>query len=404
MKAIMYGGGNIGRGFIGALLAKSGYRVTFVDVVEPVVNTLNGQGRYPVRIVLGGGRFRDEWIENVGALNGNDTEAVSEAIAEADIMATAVGVNVLRFIAPNIAAGLKKRFVRTDRPLNILICENLLDANKLLASLIKANLTAEEQALFDAHVGMVETSIGRMVPVQTEQMKDGEPLRVCVEAYAFLPVDKAAFVGDIPALAGLVPYAPFDFYIERKLFVHNMGHAVCAYLGGYAGAEYIADAIAVPEIRLLTENAMLESALALGKAFHAPMDALLLHIEDLLGRFANTDLHDTCARVGGDPKRKLGPADRLVGASRLCLEQGVYPAFISAGTAGALYRYLHESGEAQGRENAANALAALAGETAGGELMRAVLPFYELLLSGEPIGAVRLAADRLRKDNLGSVI
>ena len=35
-KAIMYGGGNIGRGFIGMLLSASGYEVTFVDVAEPV--------------------------------------------------------------------------------------------------------------------------------------------------------------------------------------------------------------------------------------------------------------------------------------------------------------------------------------------------------------------------------
>ena len=36
MKAIMYGAGNIGRGFIGALFAQSGYDVSFIDVAKPV--------------------------------------------------------------------------------------------------------------------------------------------------------------------------------------------------------------------------------------------------------------------------------------------------------------------------------------------------------------------------------
>ena len=41
MKAVMYGAGNIGRGFIGALFAQSGYQVSFVDVVEATVQALN---------------------------------------------------------------------------------------------------------------------------------------------------------------------------------------------------------------------------------------------------------------------------------------------------------------------------------------------------------------------------
>ena len=176
-QAVMYGGGNIGRGFIGALLSQSGYQVTFIDVAEAVVSALQEKNTYPVRIVSSEAH-EDMWIETVTAVNGNDMEAASEAIANCDIMATAVGARILKFIIPNIVAGLRKRWAAKGGPLNIIICENLMDANLVIEGMIKEQLTEEEKAIFDETVGLVEASIGRMVPVQTEEMKDGEPKRV----------------------------------------------------------------------------------------------------------------------------------------------------------------------------------------------------------------------------------
>ena len=179
-KAVMYGGGNIGRGFIGATFSQAGFHVTFVDVAEPVVKALQEKNTYPVRYVSNEGH-EDVWIQNVTAVDGKDTEAVADAIAQCDIMATAVGVRVLPWIVPNIVAGLRKRWAEGRGELNIIICENLMNANHILEGMLKEQLTAEECALLDKTVGLVEASIGRMVPVQTEEMKDGDPLRVCVE-------------------------------------------------------------------------------------------------------------------------------------------------------------------------------------------------------------------------------
>jgi mannitol-1-phosphate 5-dehydrogenase len=297
----------------------------------------------------------------VRAVDGNDAEAVSGAIAAADIMATAVGANILKFIAPNIAAGLRLRFGASARPLDILICENLMDADKVFADLIKGSLAGGEQALFDERVGMVEASIGRMVPVQTAEMKDGDPLRVCVEQYGFLPVDKDAFKGDIPKIKGLFPYSPFGLYLRRKLYVHNLGHAVCAFLGLFTGETYIHEAMDNSDIQLLAKNAMLESAEALAAEYGAPAAELLRHIDDLLHRFANRALGDTCARVGADTGRKLGPSDRLIGAAHFCLAHGVMPVYISVGAAAALHRHLLDSHLAQTGENADMALREVAG-------------------------------------------
>lgn len=403
MKAVMYGGGNIGRGFIGALFAQSGYEVTFIDVAEPVIKALQEKHRYPVRYVSSNG-YEDRWIERVTAVNGNDQDAAAEAIADCDIMATAVGARILKFIVPNLVSGLRKRWAQTDRPLNIVICENLMDANKVLEGLLKAQLTEAECRKFEETVGLVEASIGRMVPVQTDEMKAGEPMRVCVEGYGFLPVDKAAFKGEIPKIQNMVPFAPFDFYIKRKLFVHNMGHATCAYLGGLLDLEYIYQAIDVPDVRIIVQNAMLESAMALTKKYGASGEELQRHVTDLLYRFTNASLKDTCQRVGGDPARKLGPDDRMIGSSKLAVSVGITPVYIAIGAAAGLVRYLREADMDCTAENAVRVLTEVSQLEPDAPLTKLIVDNFAQIVQGCTIADLRRSAEQRKHDSQGAVI
>ena len=344
-------------------------------------------------------------MENVTAVNGNDTEAASDVIANCDIMATAVGARILKFIVPNIVAGLRKRWAMGNKPLNIIVCENLMDANLVVEGMIKEQLTEEECEKFDETVGLVEASIGRMVPVQTEEMKDGEPMRVCVERYGFLPTDKAAFKGGVPEIKNMVPFAPFDFYIKRKLYVHNMGHATCAYLGDLLELQYIYQSIDVADVRILVQNAMLESAMALSQKYGVALEDIVLHITDLLNRFTNAALLDTCARVGGDPGRKLSPDDRLIGSSALALECGVTPAYIAVGAAAGVHRYIKEAeGMEQGMEAAKQVLSQVSKLDADGKLAGMILAMYEKILSGATVADLRRSADAVKADSLGAII
>jgi mannitol-1-phosphate 5-dehydrogenase len=399
----MYGAGNIGRGFIGPLFRKSGYEIVFIDVAEHLIEALNARREYPVRIVSESGH-EDMTIDQVSIINGYDTNAVVNAIADADIMATAVGVNVLKHIVPNLVAGIRKRFTVTDRSLNIIICENLLNADKYLAKMIKEKLSEAENTRFDNRIGLVEASIGRMVPVQTPEMQDGDPLRVCVEGYSWLPVDKDAFKGEIPIIDGLVPFSPFGFYIKRKLFLHNMSHAVCAYLGLYSNYQYIYEAIDDPDILIIVKNAMLESAQALAKEYATSIELLLPHIDDLLCRFKNSALGDTCRRVGQDPGRKLSPDDRLVGAAKLCLKYGIIPRHIAAGIAAGLYHYLTEKEEVQNTNNAAIILQTLAGFDTNNPLYSIVLDLYGLLVPGIKPRKLRNFIEKAKSAEITNVV
>ncbi len=398
MKAVMYGGGNIGRGFIGMLFSASGFEVRFIDVAKPLIEEINRRNSYPVRI-LNGDTVTDITVGPVYAVDGNDKEAASAAIAEADIVATAVGVRILPYIVPNLVAGIRKRFAAGDKPLNILICENLNNANKILEGMLKEQLTPEECERFDRQIGLVEASIGRMVPIQTPEMQAGDKLRVCVEEYGFLPVDGDAFKGEVPPIKNMLPVSPFDFFLKRKLFLHNMGHAVSAYLGELAGCEYIWEAVGNGDIYACAQNAMTDSAMALSKRYGKPLPEILRHMEDLLFRFSNKALGDTCERVGREPERKLSASDRLVGARKLCREEGSGTAFLDLAIGAALHRYLREQSRPQTPEEAAKALKELSGE----EIPEAIA-FYEAILAGADAGTLRRMAEKQRKAALGAIV
>lgn len=320
-KFIMYGAGNIGRGFIGQLFSESNYSVGFVDINKEVIAKLNSDGQYPIGIVTSEA-IEERIVKNVYGIDGTDIELVSDEIASANIMATAIGVNVLKFIAKPIALGLKKRFLNNAAPFNIIICENLIGADKFLKNLIKEQIP-EFCEQIDEMVGFVEASIGRMVPALPEEKKQGNILRVFVEPYNILPVDKDAFKGEIPEVLNLYPFSPFDLFIERKLFMHNMSHASAAYLGFLRGYEYIYGAIADYDIKYCVYKLLTQSAVALSIENQVDIKPLLEHAENLLYRFQNTALADTIERVGRDTIRKLGENDRLIGALKMCEKHNV---------------------------------------------------------------------------------
>ena len=339
----MYGGGNIGRGFIAQLFSLSGYEVVFIDVVDALVEKINNDKEYPIYITKGDS-YDKYTVKNVRAVNGKDEKAVAEEIATADVMATAVGVNILKFIAKPLAAGIEKRASTSGKSLNIIICENKIDADKYLRFLVNEYLTESGREFFENKVGLVEASIGRMVPATPENIKAENFLAVCVEPYCTLPVDKNGFKGEIPEIHNMQPFAPFEFYIQRKLFMHNMSHAVTAYLGNICGYEYIWQAIGDARIRYVALRALLESSLAMHKEHNVDISELLDHCYDLLDRFTNKLLGDTIARVGRDTKRKLNKEDRIVGAINLCKKTGVEPKYLYIAVAAGL-RFAPEGDE-----------------------------------------------------------
>jgi mannitol-1-phosphate 5-dehydrogenase len=333
-SALMFGAGNVGRGFLGQLFSESGYDVVFVDIDEPLIAALNTRRGYTIRLV------EDDWtgeitVAPVRALHAEETDAVARALAEADLAATAVGVRALPHIAPLVAAGVARRDEEgVPAPLNIIVCENLKDAAAFFRRMVGDHLPAAHQAYLRTHVGFVDTVIGRMVPPPTPQMRAQDPSLIVVEPYKELPVDRRGFVGPIPEIVGLEPTDNFAVYTARKLYIHNCGHAMLGYLGHLRGHAFGYQALEDAAIRPLFERALAESKHGIATAHVVDPAWLEAHIGDVTRRLANRALGDTIFRLAHDPLRKLGPEDRLVGAARLVEKAGGTPEALSWGIAG----------------------------------------------------------------------
>ena len=389
----MYGAGSIGRGFIGPLFSNCGYEVAFIDVNRKIIDALNAYGKYQYTVAAD--PVYDVLVKNVRGVDGADEAAVIEEIAGCDMIATSLGASVLKKVAPTIAKGFSLRMRKNGRPLNLLICENLKDSAHLLRGWIEDAMPSADKPLVHEHagkLGLIEAAVGRMVPVAVQN--DDDPLHLTVEAYGFLPVDKAAFVEEPPAVKGLVPHTPFAFYEERKLYLHNMGHAICAYFGERNGAKTIAEAISLLSVRLFVQGAMTEAAAMLSIKYSVPFTRIFDHAEDLLLRFENAYLHDTCARVGRDPMRKLKAGDRLAGALSECFRHQVYPVYIALGFAVTLRTLTDDVNEA----------ASLARNTGGltEEQTALVMKLFEA--ADLPDGELFQKAERIKRELRGNIV
>ena len=132
MKAVHFGAGNIGRGFVGLLLHEAGYEVVFADVADALITELAAADSYQVHEVGENPAVRT--VDNFRALNSGTQEAdVVAEIATADIVTTAVGPHILKFVAPVIAKGIAARAAGLA-PLQVMACENAINATDILKS------------------------------------------------------------------------------------------------------------------------------------------------------------------------------------------------------------------------------------------------------------------------------
>ncbi|PPH19801.1 mannitol-1-phosphate 5-dehydrogenase [Rathayibacter sp. AY1D1] len=328
--AVHFGAGNIGRGFVGLILHGAGYELVFADVNSELIGRLGAADSYEVHEV--GEEAATHVVDRFRAIDSAaDEEALVREIAAADIVTTAVGPNILRFVAPVIAKGLAARDESAPR-LAVMACENAINATRLLQTEVAANLGADEWERLRTRAVFADTAVDRIVPNQDP----GQGLDVTVESFFEWVVDRTPFEGAEPEIPGATWVDDLEPFIERKLFTVNTGHATAAYTGFAAGAHKLSDALAMPEVHDAVKAA-LEDTKALIVAKHGFSDEeQQAYLEKTLKRFANPYLTDTVDRVGRQPLRKLSRHERFIGPAAELAERGRTPEGLLAAIGAAL--------------------------------------------------------------------
>lgn len=334
MKAVHFGAGNIGRGFIGETLAANGFEINFVDVNETIIDALNQRHGYEIE--LADESHKRISVHNVAGINnGKEPEKVVQAIVEADIVTTAIGPKILKFIAPLIADGIKARQkAAKTTPIDVIACENMIGGSQNLKKEVYSHLAEAEQTFADKYIGFPNAAVDRIVP----QQKHDDPLFVSVEPFKEWVIDEHQMANPSLKLES-VHYAPdLEPYIERKLFSVNTGHATVAYTGKYLGYSDIGSAIADPKVLQQLKRVLKETGDLLIAKWNFKRSEHETYQHKIIGRFENKYLSDEIARVGRTPIRKLGYDERFIRPIREAKERNLsYEALLE--TVGMIYTF-----------------------------------------------------------------
>ncbi|MCM0599391.1 mannitol-1-phosphate 5-dehydrogenase [Periweissella fabalis] len=307
-QAVHFGAGNIGRGFIGEILHQNDFEIAFVDVNETIIDALNTQKEYDIE--LASDAHESIHVNNVrGINNAKKPEEVITAIVNADVVTTAIGPNILPFIAQLLAQGIHaRRIANNATPLDVIACENMIGGSQFFLSKVKEYLDEADLTYVNQYIGFPNAAVDRIVPNQANI----DPLHVIVEPFCEWVVDESQMKNKELQIKGVHYANDLEPFIERKLFSVNTGHATVAYNGAAAGYTTITEALTNADIMATLRQVQAEiRALLLAKFDFTETDLVAYH-DTICERFANPYIVDKITRVGRTPIRKLGYDERFI--------------------------------------------------------------------------------------------
>jgi mannitol-1-phosphate 5-dehydrogenase len=354
---LIFGAGNIGRSFVGQIFGRAGYPPVFADIDHELVAALNRDGSYVVVHRSPDGSESRLTVPAVSAVHADDPDEVNAVLRRVSLVATSVGAAVLPRILPLLTSEAVRRREAGEKPFDLILAENIHGGGEMVRqAMVKALPAGSADDYYEGGIphgsvpGVIECSVGKMVPIVPEELRRREPTTVYAESFNTLLVDARGWTGMPPAVPEIRPVQPIGAWVDRKLYIHNLGHAATAYLGYLyrPGITLIREAVEDPSVRDAVYAVMTAAGEGLRREYPGVFEDTDIdeHIADLLHRFGSPTLGDTIFRVGRDLRRKLAAGDRITGALRLLQRHHLDTAPIEEVYRGALrFRAVDEAGK-----------------------------------------------------------
>ncbi|MEM9797572.1 MAG: mannitol dehydrogenase family protein [Pseudomonadota bacterium] len=224
-----------------------------------------------------------------------------------------------------ILAALLRRRAAGLAPFTVLSCDNLPENGQALrrvVSQIAALRSEADAAWIEGSVAFPSCMVDRIVPHTTDAdratvasvtgLDDAWP--VMTEPFSQWVIEDT-FPGGRPTLPGAEFVSDVAPYEAMKLRMLNGAHSTLAYLGQLIGAETVAEAVALPEIRAVIRGLWQEVRPSLDVA--TDLDG---YGDALIARFANPALRHRTAQIAMDGSQKL--PQRLISTIRDCRAAG----------------------------------------------------------------------------------
>ena len=294
--AVHFGAGNIGRGFIVPILQSNNYKVIFVDVNTDLIKQINDEGHYKVKSINIDGITKEE-VEDIEAINLNDTEYLNKILLKADIVTTSVGPKFVEGVYEKVATLNNKKH-------QIFIAfENMYKASS------SASFKIESQ---NENLKIIDAVVDKIVPPQTATSLD-----VIVETYGSIILDESVALRPLET-SEIVSYKNYENEFYKKLWLLNGLHLQLAYYGLSNGHTYIDEVILSSKGRLFAEKAISSLAEAY-MLFSESNEDLDDFSQTIIKRFSLSDIKDKVIRVARNPEIKFAKGERFEYPLRLLI-------------------------------------------------------------------------------------